>query len=123
MSEQTNLPLPLFLSQTLSTLLPILTDDLPLSAPSSQAILQKGLDDLYLVARMITSLGVFSENEEVEELGDSELVFMATGWVLGEVEGKTGLGGVGDRIASIRRADVSHFVSAPGRQFGRSDEA
>jgi hypothetical protein len=107
MSDPTNLPLPLFLSQTLHTLLPILNDEQPLSSPASQAILAKGLDDLYLVARMITSLGVFSENEGVEELGDGELVFMATGWILGEVEAKTGLGGWDERMACLRRSDVS----------------
>lgn len=60
------------------------------------------------MGRMITSLGVFSENEDVEELGNGEIGFMAVGWVVGEVEGKMGLGGRDDRMACLRRSDVGH---------------
>lgn len=108
----THLPLPLYFAQILNTLLPIFNDDVSSSLATSQAKLGRALDDLYLVSRMITSLGIFSENEEVEELGDGELVFLATGWVLGEVEGRTGLGGYEERMACIRRSDVSERIIA-----------
>lgn len=111
MSETTHLPLPAFLAQTLESLLPVLSDEQPLSSSVSQTILAKGLDDLYLVARMITTLGVFSENENIEELGDGALIFMATGWILGDIESRTGLSGYDDRVACLRRSDVSHFMT------------
>jgi immunoglobulin-binding protein 1 len=107
-SASNHLPLPVYLSRTLQILLPVLSDEEPVSLPNSQTTLLKGLDELYLVARMVTSLGVFSDNEGVEELGDGEMVFMTVGWVLGEVESRTGLGGYGDRIACLRRSDVSN---------------
>lgn len=58
---------------------------------------------------MITSLGVFSENESVDELGDGELRFMSLGWVVGEAEGKGGLGGRDDRIGALKRSEVGPF--------------
>ncbi|ORX34353.1 TAP42-like protein [Kockovaella imperatae] len=103
--SQTDLPLPVFYSKTLSSLLPIFDDSLSLSDPNAVAILSKALEDLHLIARMITSLGVFSDNESVEELGNGELVFMSLGWVIGEAESKGGLGGIQDRLAALKRAD------------------
>lgn len=119
MTEDRNLPLPLFLARTIREVLPILNDERPLSLPASQATLAKALDDLYLVARITTSLGIFSENEDVEELGDGELVFMVTGWLLGDMESRTGLGGYSDRISCLRRSDVS-VTSATCAGAGRS---
>lgn len=106
-SQQTNLPLPQYYAKTLQSLLPIFDDSLPLSEPSTQAQLAKATDDLYLISRMLTSLGVFSDNEGLDELGDRELVFMTVPWVLGEAEAKGGLGGYPDRIAALRRSDTA----------------
>jgi len=55
---------------------------------------------------MLTSLGVFSTNESVDELGDGEMVFMSLGWVVAECEGKGGLGGTADRIEALGRSEV-----------------
>lgn len=102
-----NLPLPQFYGQTISPLLPILDDSVSTTAPAVQSTLSKSLDDLHLIARMITSLGVFSENESAEELGDGELRFMSIGWVIGECEGKLGLGGRDARVSALRRSEAS----------------
>lgn len=102
-----NLPLPQLYSQTLSSLLPVFDDTLPLADPSTQSKLNDGLDQLHLIARMITSLGVFSENEGIEEVGDGELRFMSLGWIVGEAEGKGGLGGREDRVSALKRSEVS----------------
>lgn len=105
---QTNLPLPVFYAQTLRNLLPIFDDSLSLSDPSAQTTLTKGLDDLHLISRMISSLAIFSDNETIDELGDGEMVFMTLGWVVGEAEAKGGLGGMEDRKHALQRSEVSH---------------
>jgi immunoglobulin-binding protein 1 len=102
----TNLPLPQYYAQTLDHLLPIFEDAIPLSSPDAQMLLTTSLDNLYLISRMITTLGVFSSNEAVEELGDGELGFVTLGWVLGEAESKGGLGGHGERIQALKRSEV-----------------
>lgn len=105
-----NLPLPQFYAQTLSQVAPVLDDTLSITDPSVQRTLSSALNDLHLIGRMITSLGVFSENEEVEEIGDGELRFMSLGWVVGECEGKLGLGGRDDRIRALKRSEVGHVL-------------
>jgi hypothetical protein len=102
-----NLPLPQFYAQTLGQVAPILDDTLSITDRSVQNTLSSALNDLHLIGRMITSLGVFSENEELEEIGDGELRFMSLGWVVGECEGKLGLGGRDDRIRALKRSEVS----------------
>lgn len=109
----TNLPLPQFYARTLTSLLPLFDDVLSPSSPGAQDLLRTALDELYLIARMIVSLGVFSENESAEELGDGELVFMTLGWVIGEAEAKAGLGGMEDRKGALQRSDVSRIESHP----------
>ncbi|WWC87199.1 uncharacterized protein L201_002085 [Kwoniella dendrophila CBS 6074] len=104
----TNLPLPQFYAQTLTTLQPIFDDTLSISDPSTQSTLTSALDNSYLIQRMINSLGVFSENESVDEIGEKELVFMSLGWVIGSAEEKGGLGGRDDRISSLQRAETAH---------------
>lgn len=99
-------PLPVFYAKTLGSLLLIFDDTLSLSDPSARAILSTAFDQLYLTSRIITSLGVFSENESVEELGENELVFMTVGWVIAEVEGRGGLGGSQARKQALERSDV-----------------
>ncbi|GFZ49122.1 hypothetical protein JCM24511_06872 [Saitozyma sp. JCM 24511] len=103
----TNLPLPQFYARTLTSLLPLFNDVLSPSSPGAQDLLRTALDELYLIARMIVSLGVFSENESAEELGDGELVFMTLGWVIGEAEAKAGLGGMEDRKGALQRSDTA----------------
>jgi len=104
----TNLPLPQYYARTLRALLPIFDDTLPLSEDTTQATLKSCIDDLYLISRMLTSLGVFSDNESVEELGDRELVFMTAAWVLGEAEAKGGLGGPPERQAALKRSETAY---------------
>jgi len=109
-----NLPLPQFYAQTLTRIAPIIDDTLSSSDPSVQSALSSALNDLHLIGRMITSLGVFSENEGVDEIGDGELRFMSLGWVVGECEGKLGLQGRDDRMKALKKSEVSFmsFVSA-----------
>jgi immunoglobulin-binding protein 1 len=109
----TNLPLPQFYARTLTSLVPLFDDVLSPSSPGAQDLLRTALDELYLIARMIVSLGVFSENESAEELGDGELVFMTLGWVIGEAEAKAGLGGMEDRKGALQRSEVGRVESHP----------
>jgi len=102
-----NLPLPQFYAQTLTRIAPIIDDTLSSSDPSVQSTLSSALNDLHLIGRMITSLGVFSENEGVDEIGDGELRFMSLGWVVGECEGKLGLQGRDDRMKALKKSEVS----------------
>jgi len=102
-----NLPLPQFYAQTLTRIAPIIDDTLSSSDPSVQSTLSSALNDLHLIGRMITSLGVFSENEGVDEIGDGELRFMSVGWVVGECEGKLGLQGRDDRMKALKKSEVS----------------
>lgn len=110
--RMSNLPLPQFYGETLSPLLPIIDDTLSSTDPSAQTTLATALDNLHLIGRMITSLGVFSENESADELGDGEIRFMSLGWVIGECEGKQGLGGRDDRMNALKRSEVSCATSA-----------
>ena len=102
-----NLPLPQFYAQTLTRIAPIIDDTLSTSDPSVQSTLSSALNDLHLIGRMITSLGVFSENEGADEIGDGELRFMSLGWVVGECEGKLGLQGRDDRMKALKKSEVS----------------
>lgn len=104
--DMSHLPLPQFYGESLAPLLPILDDSLSTTDLAVQATLSTGLDNLHLIGRMITSLGVFSENESADELGDGELRFMSLGWVIGECEGKQGLGGRDDRMNALKRSEV-----------------
>ena len=54
-----NLPLPQFYAQTLTRIAPIIDDTLSSSDPSVQSTLSSALNDLHLIGRMMTSLGVF----------------------------------------------------------------
>ena len=105
--SDTNLPLPQFYAHTLSSLLPVFDDSLSTSSSDAQAILSKALDNLHLISRMITTLGLFSSNETLDELGDSEAVFMTVQYVIGECEAKTGLAGPSTRREALDRATVS----------------
>ena len=107
-----NLPLPQFYAQILQPLVTIFDDTVSASDPASQLTLAVALDDLHLTARMLTSLGVFSTNESMDELGDSEMVFMTLGWVVAECEGKGGLTGPEDRISSLKRSQVCPFTDS-----------
>lgn len=105
----TNLPLPQFYAQTLNTILPVFDDTLSTSDIAAQNLLSSALDNLHLISRMITSLGVFSDNESVDEVGDGELIFMTLPWVIAECESKGGLGGYEVRTAALKRSEVSCF--------------
>ena len=58
--SKTDLPLPVFYAKTISSLLPILDESTSVSDPSAQATLLSNLDDLHLIARMVTSLGMWT---------------------------------------------------------------
>jgi hypothetical protein len=105
-----DLPLPQFYGETLARISPILDDTLSSTDSAVQATLSKALDELHLIGRMITSLGVFSENESADELGDGELRFMSLGWVIGECESKLGLKGRDDRVSALKRSEVSRLL-------------
>lgn len=107
--SSTSLPLPQLFSKTLQSLLPVFDDTITSSDPSAQSSLTTALDNLHLISRMLTSLGVFSTNESVDELGDGEMVFMTIGWVVAECEGKGGLGGTADRMEALKRSEVSMY--------------
>lgn len=110
LDKMSNLPLPQFYAQTLLQIAPIIDDTLSSSDPSVLSTLSSALNDLHLIGRMMTSLGVFSENEGVEEIGDGELRFMSLGWVVGECEGRLGLQGRDDRTRALKRSEVSRKV-------------
>jgi immunoglobulin-binding protein 1 len=109
-----NLPLPQFYAQILQSLVPVFNDTLLQSDPAAQDLVSTGLDDLYLISRMVTSLGIFSDNEEAEELGDGELVFMTLPWVIAECESRGGLGGIDKRKQALERSEVG---SVNGKSF------
>jgi len=96
LGKMSNLPLPQFYAQTLVQIAPIIDDTLSVSDPSVQSTLSSALNDLHLIGRMMTSLGVFSENEGVEEIG--------------ECEGRLGLQGRDDRTRALKRSEVSRKV-------------
>ncbi len=100
------LTLPQLLSHTLSSLLPIFTDALSTSTPTAQSLLAASIRDLDLIERMLSSLGVFSANEGLEDVADGEMVFMAEQWVRGEVEGRVATKGIQDRLKVLQRSKV-----------------
>lgn len=99
--------LPTLYSQTLSSLLPVHNDSISLSTESSQTILSEAQSQLNLIARMLNTIGVFSENEGIEELGDGEMVFMTPDWVRAEVEARLKTEGIRGRVKALEEARVS----------------
>lgn len=102
-----SLTLPQLLAHTLTTLLPIFTDTLSSSSPTAQSLLATARTDLDLIERILSSLGVFSQNETLEDVADGEMVFMVEQWVRGEVEGRVATNGIQQRLKVLERAKVS----------------
>lgn len=111
-SSNTSLPLPQYLAQTLKPILPIFNDEISLSSPVAADLLAEAAQQLHTIARMLSSLGVFSENEELDEVGDRELVFMSVPWIIAEVEGRRGNDGREQRLAALKRSKVGSFIVA-----------
>ncbi|AFR92469.1 hypothetical protein C343_00339 [Cryptococcus neoformans C23] len=102
-----DLPLPQFYSHSLIPLIPIFDDTLSLSSPEAQSILSIALDNLYLIQRMLTSLGVFSENESVSETSNGQLLFMSIGWAIGSCEEKRNPGSMSERKEALLKAEYA----------------
>ncbi|KAJ9107828.1 hypothetical protein QFC19_002734 [Naganishia cerealis] len=100
----TSLTLPALLSRTLNALLPVFNDELSTSLPQVQQLLQNSLTDLILARRMIDTLGIFSENESLEDIGDNEMVYMAVDWVFAEVQSRVNGDGLQGRIHVLERS-------------------
>lgn len=106
-SSQTSATLPTLYANTLTDLAPVFDDTLSLSSEQAQSILKDAHEKLNLIAKMLTSLGVFSTNEELEELGDGEMVFASLDWVRAEVEGRLRTEGIRARAARLQESQVS----------------
>lgn len=104
----TNVPLPQFYGAVLRALTPIFDGDVSVGDEAVQAQLAKATDELYLISRMITSLGLFSPNESADELSDRDLLFMSVPWVLAEAEQRGGLGGPVPRTEALRRSETAY---------------
>lgn len=111
MSSNNSLTLPALLSRTLTSLLPIFDDTLSTSLPQAQTLLRTALADLALARRMIDALGIFSDNESMEDVGDGEMVYMCVDWVVGEVQGRVNGEGLKERIQILERSQVGVFRS------------
>lgn len=110
--SSTNLTLPALLSRTLTSLLPIFDDTLSTSTPEAQHLLHTALADLALARRMIDALGIFSQNESMEDVGDGEMVFMCVDWVVGEVQGRVNGDGLKGRMEVLQRSQVRRILLA-----------
>lgn len=104
-----SLTLPALLSRTLTSLLPVFKDEVSTSQPEVQQLLQDSLADLILARRMIDTLGVFSENESMEDIGDNEMVYLAVDWLYAEVQSRVNGDGLQGRIHVLERSKVSSF--------------
>lgn len=111
MSSNNSLTLPTLLSRTLASLLPIFDDTLSTSLPQAQTLLRTALADLALARRMIDALGIFSDNESMEDVSDGEMVYMCVDWVVGEVQGRVNGDGLKERIQILERSQVGVFRS------------
>ncbi|GHJ85265.1 hypothetical protein NliqN6_1667 [Naganishia liquefaciens] len=108
MSSTNSLTLPALLSQTLTSLLPIFDDTLSTSLPQAQSLLRTSLADLGLARRMIDALGIFSDNESMEDVGDGEMVYMCVDWIVGEVQGRLNGEGLKERIQILERSQEAY---------------
>lgn len=59
---------------------------------------------------MLTSLGVFSENESVSETSNGQLLFMSIGWAIGSCEEKRNPGSMSERKEALLKAEVSPVI-------------
>jgi immunoglobulin-binding protein 1 len=107
--SSSSLTLPALFSRTLKSLIPIFTDELSTSLPTVQDTLHNAITDLDLAIRMMATLGVFSDNEEMEDVGDSELVYMTVEWIKAEVQGRINGDGIKGRLATLESSKVSDF--------------
>lgn len=116
-----DLPLPQFYAHSLIPLIPIFDDSLSLSSPEAQSTLAIALDNLYLIQRMLTSLGVFSENESVSEASNGQLLFMSIGWAIGTCEEKRNPGGMLERREALLKAEVSqaHLINMDNSRMSK----
>ncbi|KAG7528141.1 hypothetical protein FFLO_06380 [Filobasidium floriforme] len=108
MSNTSNLTLPALYVRALRSLLPIFNDDISTSLPSTQQTLQDALTDLDLVIRMSSTLGVFSDNESMDDVGDAELPLMAVEWIKGEVLGRVNGDGIKERLKMLKSSQNSY---------------
>ncbi|TYJ54407.1 hypothetical protein B9479_004917 [Cryptococcus floricola] len=99
-----DLPLPQLYAQTLTTLDPIFSDAVSLSAASTQSTLADALEKLHIIQRSLNLLGVYSDNEGWEELSEGALVFMTIGWVVAGCEEKR-TGERKERVESLKRSE------------------
>jgi hypothetical protein len=106
-SSSSSLTLPVLYKRLLKSLLPIFDDSLSVTAPEAQSLLTAAQSELELIERMLGSLGVFSVNETMEDVGEKEMVFMSVEWVRGEVEGRKETKGIKSRLAALQRSKVS----------------
>ena len=107
MSKTSNLTLPALYGRALRSLLPIFNDEVSTSLASTQQTLQDSLTDLDLVIRMSSTLGVFSDNESMDDVGDGELPLMAVEWIKAEVLGRVNGDGIKDRLKTLNSSRVS----------------
>jgi immunoglobulin-binding protein 1 len=107
--SSSSLTLPALFSRTLKSLIPIFTDELSTSLPTVQDTLHNAITDLDLAIRMMATLGVFSDNEEMEDVGDSELVYMTVEWIKAEVQGRINGDGIKGRLATLESSKVSNL--------------
>ncbi|KAJ9128362.1 hypothetical protein QFC24_000655 [Naganishia onofrii] len=103
-----SLTLPALLSRTLTSLLPVFNDEVSTSQPEVQQLLQDSLADLILARRMIDTLGVFSENESMEDIGDNEMVYLAVDWLFAEVQSRVNGDGLQGRIHVLERSKAAY---------------
>jgi len=81
---------------------------LPAADPAAQSSLHSGIADLKLIAARVSQLGLFSDNETVDDLGTKDAVYMLVEFVWGETVGRLTAHGREERMSTLQQSQL-HF--------------
>ncbi|KZO90489.1 TAP42-like protein [Calocera viscosa TUFC12733] len=81
---------------------------LPASDPGAQLSLQSALGDLKVLSSRVNELGLFSDNETIDDLSTRDAVYMLVDFLWGEAAGRVAADGRDERMARLQQSEL-HF--------------
>ncbi|KZT55027.1 hypothetical protein CALCODRAFT_472627 [Calocera cornea HHB12733] len=79
---------------------------LPASDPAAQSSLQSAVTDLKILSSRVNDLGLFSDNEAVDDLSTRDAAYMLVDFVWGEAAGRVAANGRDERITRLQQSEL-----------------